>query len=65
MAKWMQAVKNKMKEKGTVGSFSGAAKRAGKSTSEFASEVSSNPKSSTLMKKRANLAMTFAKFRKH
>jgi hypothetical protein len=65
MANWMQAVKNKMEKKETVGSFSSAAKRAGKSTSEYANEVSSDSKSSGKMKKKANLAKVFAKFRKH
>ena len=43
MAKWMQAAAEKMKEKGTVGSFGRAAKKAGESTKEFAREKEHAP----------------------
>lgn len=37
--KWMQKAATKMKKKGTVGSFSAKAKRAGKSTLAYANYV--------------------------
>lgn len=63
MSNWMQKVKSKMQKKGTTGVFSGSNKK-GESTSEHANRVLSNDKSSTLEKRRAILAKTFAKFRK-
>jgi hypothetical protein len=41
--KWMQKASERMKEKGTVGSFTRAAKKAGKSVGEFAQEKSHAP----------------------
>jgi len=60
--RWMQGVKEKMKSKGTEGKFSAAAKRAGKSTSEFTRE---HLHSSGKVGKRARLAAAFASARKH
>ena len=54
--RWMGAVKDKMKSKGTEGSFSGAADRHGKSTHEYAEEKKS---SSGIVGKRARLALAF------
>ena len=63
-SKWMQGVKNSMEAKGTTGSFSKSAKKAGMGTQEYATKVTSpGSKSSGKMKKRAALAKTFAKFR--
>lgn len=65
MAKqWIKAATDKMKQKGTVGSFSKAAKKAGKSTAAMATKVLNNPKASTAMKKKANFAKNVAKARK-
>ena len=41
--KWIQKATKEMKRKGTVGSFSAAAKRADKSTGAYAREVLGNP----------------------
>jgi hypothetical protein len=57
----MQKAKEKMKEKGTEGSFSSAAARAGKSTSEYAHE---KEHASGTVGKRARMALAFAKARK-
>ena len=62
--KWIQKAVTKMKEKGTVGSFSKAAKKAGKSTSAYATKVLNNPKASPAMKKKANFAKNVGKSRK-
>jgi len=56
MAKWMQAAAEKMKEKGTVGSFTKAAHKAGKSVSQFA-----NMKHTGKMAQKANFARNAAK----
>lgn len=61
MAKWIQAATEKMKEKGTEGSFSRAAKRHGMSTSAFASHELSDPNASPAMKKKANFARNVSK----
>jgi hypothetical protein len=50
------------KKTGTAGSFSAKARRAGKSTSEFASEHDSD---NSHLAKQSRLAETYAKFRKH
>lgn len=54
--RWMQHVKKGMEHRGTEGVFSGAAKRAGKSTHEFAEE---HKHSSGKVGKRARLALAF------
>lgn len=55
--KWIQKAVNKMEKKGTVGSFSAAAKKAGKSTAAEASSVlKSGSHASTKMKKKAQFA---------
>jgi len=65
-SKWMQAVRNKMEAKGTVGSFSKKAKQHNETTSEYANEVSRpGSKATTKTKKQANLAKVFAKARKN
>ena len=58
MAKhWIQSAVNKMKAKGTVGSFTAAAKKAGKSTAqEEASVLKTGSHASSAMKKKANFA---------
>lgn len=64
MAKWMQKAAARMKRKGTVGSFSRSAKKAGMSTSAYASKVlKPGSKASGLTKKRANFARNAAKAR--
>lgn len=61
-SRWMGAVKETMKKRGTEGVFSSAAHRAGKSTSEFAHE---HEHSSGKIGKRARLALAFASARHH
>ena len=63
MAKhWIQKAVRKMKKKGTVGSFGAAAKRAGMSTSAYASKVlSKKSHASAAMKKEAQFAKNVAK----
>ena len=54
MAKWIQKATDKMKAKGTVGSFTKAAKRAGKSPAAFQKQVlAKGSKASTKMKRKA------------
>ena len=66
MAKnWIKKATEKMKEKGTVGSFSKAAKKAGKSTSAYATQVlKKGSKASPEMKKKANFAKNVGKSKK-
>jgi hypothetical protein len=56
---WIAAARERMKKKGTEGSFSSAARRSGKSTLAFAREKihSRDPK----MRKRANFALNVLK----
>lgn len=55
--KWIQKAVNKMEKKGTVGSFSAAAKKAGKTTAqETASVLKSGSHASSAMKKKAQFA---------
>lgn len=55
--KWIKKAVDKMKAKGTTGSFSKAAKKAGMSTAAFADkELSPKSKASSAMKKKANFA---------
>lgn len=62
---WIQAAREKMEEKGTVGSFSKAAKKAGKSTSAMTSSVlKKGSKASSAMKKKAQFAKNMAKIRR-
>ena len=62
--KWIQAARNRMEKKGTVGSFSRAAKKAGKSTSAYAADVlKEGSKASPAMKKKAAFAKAMAKIR--
>ena len=61
-SRWIGGVKAGMKRRGTEGSFSAAAKRAGKSTSAFAHE---HAHSSGKTGKRARLALAFASARSH
>lgn len=51
-------------KKSTRGSFTAAAKRAGKSVQAEASSVLSNPKASPAMRKKANFARNAAKWKK-
>jgi hypothetical protein len=60
--RWIQGVKQGMKHRGTEGSFSGAAHRAGKSTHAFAEE---HKHSSGKTGKRARLALAFESARRH
>ena len=60
--RWMQKVSSGIKRRGTEGVFSAAAKRAGKSTHEFAEE---HKHSSGKVGKRARLALAFASARHH
>ena len=62
MAFWIQKATQKMKEKGTKGSFSDAAKRAGRSTEEEEAHVlAPGSHASTKMKRKANFARNVAK----
>lgn len=49
---WIQNAVEKMKQKGTIGTFTKQAKREGLSTTEFAKKVMKNPKKYTLKTKR-------------
>jgi len=61
--KWIQKATDRMKEKGTVGSFSAAAKRADKSTGSYAREVLANPGDfSETTRKRAQFAENVSGF---
>ncbi len=59
--KWIQSAVKNIEARGTKGTFSKAAKRAGLSTSAFATKVLNNPKASATLKKRANFAKNVAK----
>ncbi len=62
--KWMQKVSKSIAKRGTKGSFSGAAKRAGMSTAAYASKVlKPGSHASAVTKKRAALAKAFASAR--
>lgn len=56
--KWMQKVSAGIKKRGTEGSFTASAKKAGKSVAEYAQEKKS---SSGKIGKRARLALAFRK----
>jgi len=61
--KWIQKATDRMKAKGTVGSFSAAAKRADKSTGAYAREVLANPGDfSDTTRKRAQFAENVSGF---
>ena len=61
--KWIQKATKEMKRKGTVGSFSAAAKRADKSTGSYAKEVLANPGDfSPTTRKRAQFAKNVSGF---
>jgi hypothetical protein len=61
MAKWIQKATKKMEQKGTVGTFSAAAKRAGKSTGAYATQVlKPGSKASAKMRKKAQFAKNVA-----
>jgi hypothetical protein len=60
-SRWMSKESEREKHAGTKGSFSAAAARAGKSTSEFAKE---HEHSSGTIGKRARMAEAFAKARR-
>ena len=63
--KWIAAVNAEMKKKGTVGSFTKQAKRAGMSVHDFAMKVKENPEDySKKTHERAGLALTFEKMAK-
>ena len=56
--KWMQGARKEMEKKGTVGSFTAQAKKAGMSPLAFARKVLANPKRySPTTVKRANFAL--------
>lgn len=59
--KWIQKAVNKMKQKGTVGTFTKAAKAHHMGVMEYAREVVSNPNVSGRMKKRAQFVMNVNK----
>lgn len=58
---WIQDAVDKMKKKGTVGSFTSAANRAGKSVQGYASQVLASKNASPAMKKKAQFAKNVAK----
>jgi hypothetical protein len=53
---WIGPAVERMKRKGTVGTFSASAKRAGMSTKAYANKVLANKSASPLQRKRANFA---------
>lgn len=60
--KWIQKAREGMERKGTVGSFRAAAKKHGKSTAGFASQVMAHKdKYSSTLVKRANFARNVSK----
>ena len=59
--KWMQAARERMQEKGTVGAFSAQARKAGQSTMDFAREKKN---AGGIIGKRANFALNAAKARR-
>lgn len=62
MAKWIQAAADRMKKKGTVGSFRRIADRMGKSTGEAASTITANPEDyPESTRKKAQFAANVAK----
>lgn len=54
--KWIQAATKKMEQKGTKGSFSRTAKKAGMGTGAYASHVLASDTASPKMKKKAQFA---------
>lgn len=60
--KWIQKATEKMKSKGTEGSLTAAAHKAGySSTMEYAQHEKSSPNASGKMKKKANFALNVNK----
>jgi hypothetical protein len=60
--RWAQKATDRMKEKGTEGSLTAAAHKAGYgSPMEYASHVKSSPTASGKMKKKANFALNINK----
>ena len=55
-SKWLQAARDKMEKKGTVGKFTRDSKRAGQSTGAHASSVLHSNSASGTEKKEANFA---------
>lgn len=54
---WLSEARAGFQRRGTVGSFSAAADRAGMSTAAFARHELASPRASGKMKKRANFAL--------
>lgn len=59
--RWMQAARKSMEHRGTVGSFSAKASRAGESTQEYASHVMADDNAGPALRKQANFAKNAAK----
>lgn len=57
--RWMQSVNKEIQKEGTEGVFRKEAQRHGMSTEEYARKVLNDPESTTLKKRRANLALNF------
>jgi hypothetical protein len=55
--KWMQKATEKMEKKGTKGSLTKAAHRAGFSPMEYAHHLKASPNASTKMKRKAQFAL--------
>ncbi len=55
--KFIESAVNDMKQRGTIGSFSSAAKRKGMPTMDFARQTMKSPSASSGMKKKANFAI--------
>ena len=63
--KWIQAARKSMEKKGTVGSFSKAADKAGMSTAAYANKVlKKGSKASATMKRKAAFAKTMQNIRR-
>lgn len=58
---WISEAVDKMNARGTVGSFSAAAKKAGKSTEAYARQEVNSPTASTAMKRKAQFALNVHK----
>lgn len=52
--KWIQAAVNRMKQKGTVGTFTHSAQAHHMSPMAYANKIASDPNATTLEKRRAN-----------
>ena len=60
-AKWIGPAVERMREKGTIGSLTRAAKNAGMKPMAFARKMKASPNASPAMKKKSNFAININK----